>query len=340
MYDVYFFEAFAEEAEHIKKHMPSGIKAGFTRETIQESNFASAKTPPASLISIRTQSRIPQIWEPHIKGVLSRSTGYDHLLQYLETFACGYLPLYCVRAVAEQAMLLWTALLRKLPRQVAQLRTFDRDGITGHEVKGKNLLVVGVGRIGYETYKIGEALGMKCLGVDGVKAYPDVRYADIETAIRTANVIVCAMSLTPASRNYFTYELFKKAPRGVIFINVSRGECAPTAILLKLLKEAHLGGVGLDVYEDEYLIAPAFRKRKTDTARAEKSPSLTALKSLLAHENVICTPHNGFNTFEAVERKSADSVRQALHFLKYGKFLWEVPTALQNPYKLIKRMLR
>lgn len=320
MYDVYFFEAFAEEAEHIKKHMPPGIKAGYTRETIQESDSASAKTPPAALISVRTQSRIPKTWEPHVKGLVSRSTGYDHLLPYLDKFQCGYLPLYCVRAVAEQAMLLWTALLRKLPRQVVQLRTFDRDGITGYEVKEKNLLVVGVGRIGYETYKIGEALGMKCLGVDEVKTYPDVRYANIETGIKTTDVIVCAMSLTPASRNYFTYELFKEAPRGVIFVNVSRGECAPTSILLKLLKEAHLGGVGLDVYEDEYLIAPAFRKYTT-----EKHPSLITLKSLLHHENVICTPHNGFNTFEAVERKSADSVQQVLHFLKHGKFIWEVP---------------
>ena len=64
------------------------------------------------------------------------------------------------RAVAEQAILLVMALLRKLPQQTQQFPRFHRDGLTGHECAGKKLLVVGVGNIGSEVVRIGQALGM------------------------------------------------------------------------------------------------------------------------------------------------------------------------------------
>jgi D-lactate dehydrogenase len=124
--------------------LPPQISAGYTDATIQEAGHAS---PPARLVSIRTQSQIPLAWAPELDAILSRSTGYDHLAAYAATteapLALGFLPLYCHRAVAEQAMLLWMALLRRLPRQIAQFRTFHRDGITGGECAGRTLVVVG-----------------------------------------------------------------------------------------------------------------------------------------------------------------------------------------------------
>ena len=117
--DVFFFEAFEEEAEAFKQYLPSQIKAGFAWETIQEYNV---QEPPAPLVSIRTQSKIPIAWAPELSGILSRSTGYDHIQIYLHNCRkhvyCGYLPLYCNRAVAEQSMLMWMSLLRKLPQQI------------------------------------------------------------------------------------------------------------------------------------------------------------------------------------------------------------------------------
>ncbi len=110
--DVFFYEAFAEEAEYLQQYLPSGIAAEFTWKTVQEYGTAE---PPAGLISIRTQSVIPLSWAAKLAGILSRSTGYDHLEKYQEqgnyNLPCGYLPAYCSRAVAEQAMLMWMALL-------------------------------------------------------------------------------------------------------------------------------------------------------------------------------------------------------------------------------------
>ena len=140
---VHFFDAFEEEAAELGRLLPPGIEAGWTSGTIQESGLAA---PPAPLISIRTQSTIPADWAGALEGVLSRSTGYEHLAAYRARhrpgLPCGYLPRYCARAVAEHALLLWGALARKLPLQLRRFATFSRDGLTGRELQGRTLLVV------------------------------------------------------------------------------------------------------------------------------------------------------------------------------------------------------
>src|SRR5262245_16161504 len=110
MNDVYFYEAFTEEAEALRRLLPADIDAGYTEETIQETGHMS---PPRRIVSTRTQSVIPTEWAPQIDALLSRSTGFDHMLAYAAKVspvpAMGYVPLYCQRAVAEQAALLWMA---------------------------------------------------------------------------------------------------------------------------------------------------------------------------------------------------------------------------------------
>ena len=147
----------------LRQLLPATIDAGYTDHTIQEAGHAA---PPSKLISIRTQSTLPLVWATEIEAVLSRSTGYDHLAAYVKAIgrplAFGYLPLYCHRAVAEHAMLLWMALLRRLPLQMRQFAAFHRDGLTGAECAGRTLVVVGIGHIGGEVCRIGRALGIAC----------------------------------------------------------------------------------------------------------------------------------------------------------------------------------
>lgn len=301
---VYFYEAFTEEVAALKQYLPGHVAAGFTWKTIQESGDAA---PPAPLISIRTQSVIPPDWQ--LAGVLSRTTGYDHLMDC--AVPCGYLPLYCNRAVAEQAMLLWMALLRKLPQQLAHFATFNRDGLTGTECAGKNLLVVGVGHVGSEVVKIGCGLGMNVRRVDIIPERADTR---IEEGLPWADIIVCAMNLTRQNVGYFNYGRLKQAKPAALFINIARGELSPTADLARLLDEGHLGGVALDVYENEKELAVALRAGRGSFP-------------LAGRPNVICTPHNAFNTAEAVARKAQQSVDSVLTFLQHGHFPWPVPAS-------------
>ena len=319
--DIFFFEAFKEEQTALKKFNANQFTAGYSWKTIQE---YAAKEPPADIISVRTQSQIPHEWAGKIKAILTRSTGFDHLTEYCretgaEKLKYGYLPLYCNRAVAEQALTLWMALLRKLPRQVSNFQSFKRDGITGRETAGRNLLVVGVGNIGSEIVKIGQGLGMNVNGVDPLEKFDFVNYASYEEAAPQADIIVAAMDLNPNSEKYFDYAKLKHAKPGAIFINIARGELSPLDGLLRLLEENHLSALGMDVYENEKLIGPAMRGEiSADT------PQLQALKKLAELDNVIFTPHNAFNTSEAVERKSEQSIQQLKEFKKTGNFIWNI----------------
>lgn len=319
--DVFFYEAFEEEAESLKSFLPDSCRAGFTWKTIQEYG---AEEPPAPIISVRTQSAIPAAWAPDLDAILSRSTGYDHLRAYREKttnkVAFGYLPLYCHRTVAEQGMLMWMALARKLNAQQAHFHKFHRDNLTGHEIKGKTLLVVGVGNIGYELVQIGKGLGMRVLCVDLAENHPEETYVSIETGLGEADIVACSMDLTDSNRGYFHYDLLKKGKKGQLFVNVSRGELSPSVDLLRLLEEGQLGGVGLDAYNEEKALAHSLRE-----GVPSDNPEVQATIALSQHPQGICTPHNAFNTEESVKRKSEQSIQQVVHFLENGTFIWHAP---------------
>ncbi|MBL7066321.1 MAG: hydroxyacid dehydrogenase [Candidatus Marinimicrobia bacterium] len=320
-YDFYFYEAFEEEWELISAYLSSSIRAGYTDKTIRESGD---NIPPAKIISTRTQSIIPDNWLTRVSGLLTRSTGFDYFqsLKHLSPLSVqfGYLPLYCARAVAEQAILLWMALWRKLPQQTAQFKTFHRDGLTGRESRGKSLLVVGVGNIGYEVVQIGRGLDMIVRGIDIVRKYSDVDYVDFDEALPDANIIVSAMNLTPENTGYFHYDRMKKGKPGVLFINVARGEQSPPSDLKRLLDDGTLGGIAMDVYPFEDELGAALRMNSKI-----KNEELKIIQTLSRYSNVIMTPHNAFNTTESVERKAEQSVQQVQHFLETDKFLWNVP---------------
>jgi D-lactate dehydrogenase len=211
------------------------------------------------------------------------------------------------------------ALLRKLSQQITNFKQFNRDGLTGKECQSKKLLVVGVGHIGSEVVKIGESLGMEVFGVDLKKKYDFVNYFSLEEVLGKADVIVCAMNLTAENTGYFSYSRLKQARKGVIFINIARGEMSPSLDLLRLVEEGHLGGLALDVYNQESELAVALRKQSPIS-----SQEIRANMVLRSKENVILTPHNAFNTEESVRRKARQSVQQILHFFEHKAFQWEV----------------
>ncbi len=315
--DVFFYEAFEEEAEELQRLLGGGlVTCDYTSRTIQEAGHI---FPPARLISIRTQSVIPAAWADKLDGILSRSTGYDHLSAYLKNIQsplpCGYLEEYATRAVAEQAIMLMMTLLRKLPRQMCMFCSFDRDGLTGQECAGKNLLVVGVGRIGSEIAVIAEGLGMNVKGIDLVRKYPDINYIDKSQGIRWADIIICAMNLTEENRGYFSCESLGQAKKGFIFINIARGEHAVTADLLKLLKDGRLGALGLDVYENEPSVAVSLRNPLESESR-----EAAIIREMMKYPNVVFTPHNAFNTREAVRRKARFTADQIMYFLEHQDF--------------------
>jgi D-lactate dehydrogenase len=300
-YDAVFYEAFKEEAAVLESCLPKGHRYLFTWKTIQESGHES---PPARVVSTRTQSKIPLEWASRLDGLLTRSTGYDHISDYLER--CGaklkaaYLPEYAARAVAEQAMILWSSCSRLLKLQISQFDSFLRDGLTGNEIKGKTIVVAGVGRIGSQVVDIAKGLGMDAIGIDikpssELERKYSLRYLSWEEALPLADVFVCALPLTSRTKGLLDMALLSKIKRGAIFVNISRGEISPSEILLKLLNDGVLAGVGLDVYDHEKEIAAILRDGKTRGEIPEAArPGVEAVLALRSHPRAILLPHNAF----------------------------------------------
>lgn len=328
-YDVVFYEAFEEEEEELKKHLPKGKNYYFTWRTIQEAGHSH---PPAKIVSIRTQSIIPLEWGDQLTALIARSTGYDHLTAYLNAIEndvpAAYLPDYAARAVAEQAMLLWTALIRNLPEQQEAVKTFCRDGLTGRELVNKTITIAGVGRIGSQIADVAKGLKMKVIGVDiAPNKKLGIKYVSMEEGISLADIFVCALPLTDITAGMLNRKLLKKLPKGAIFVNIARGEIAPPEDLLHLMRKGIIGGIGLDVYDCEKDVAAVLRDGADPgkISDIENLNSVAASLELIKHPHVITTPHNAFNTVESVERKSIHTAQNVAAFLQKGKFLTPIP---------------
>jgi D-lactate dehydrogenase len=129
------------------------------------------------------------------------------------------------------------------------------------------------------------------------------------------------MNLTDQNRGFFNASRLAQTRRKPILVNIARGEFTPAIVLEAALNEGVLSGVALDVYHEESTLAPALRSGN----HAALTPDNHALLRLRERHDVLLTPHNAFNTLEAVERKSEQSVRTLLHFRQTGQFLWPLP---------------
>jgi phosphoglycerate dehydrogenase-like enzyme len=129
------------------------------------------------------------------------------------------------------------------------------------ELKGRTLLVVGLGGIGTEVARRASALGMKVIAVrnSGTAGPPFVSEVGLTKDLRAfagrADVIVDTLPLTPDTKGLFDRALFDAAKRGALFVNVGRGGTVVTADLVEALKDGRLGGAGLDVTDPEPLPA-------------------------------------------------------------------------------------
>jgi len=124
-----------------------------------------------------------------------------------------------------------------------------------------------------------------------------------------------SLPLTKKTEGLLDYKMLKIAKPGLHFINISRGEVSPLKDLKKLLHEDVLGGLSLDVYPNEAKLAHAMR-----TETSGKTADLKIIQELSKKDQVLFTPHNAFNTQEALEQKASLSAEAVVNFLKKGKF--------------------
>jgi D-3-phosphoglycerate dehydrogenase len=206
--------------------------------------------------------------------------------------------------VAEHCFGLMIALAKHFWPHLRSTKKGEWKRITGNELYGKKIAVLGVGRIGKEIIKRAKSFDMKSIGYDiywdenFAKEYDVPRAATVLDAVRDADVVTLHMNLDDKNRGMFNKDLLSKMKKGSYLINTARGGLVSEKDIAEACKSGHLGGYATDVLDKEPPAADhPFREI----------------------DNIIVTPHVGSRTFESVERQAMRAVLNLVNFLKGDK---------------------
>ncbi|MBC9251759.1 hydroxyacid dehydrogenase [Pseudomonas alcaligenes] len=230
-----------------------------------------------------------------------RSAGYNHVdLKAAQRLGLAVVrvPAYSPHAVAEHAAALILALNRRLPRAFNRTREgdFSLHGLTGFDLHGKTVGVIGAGKIGLCFARIMAGFGCQVLVQD---PYPvsglgelGARQVELDELIGSSDIISLHCPLTDSSHHLINAQRLAQMKRGAMLINTGRGAVVDTPALVEALKSGQLGYLGLDVYEEE---AELFFEDRSDQPLQDD-----VLARLLSFPNVIVTAHQAFLTHEAL----------------------------------------
>ncbi len=229
---------------------------------------------------------------PNLKLIACRSTGYDNVdldeCKKRNITVCN-VPSYGEHTVAEFTFALLLALSRKIidcDKRVRETKGFSKNGLTGFDLQGKTLGVIGTGKIGRHVIRIAKGFDMNVMAYD---AFPRVElqsqlgftYAPLDAVLSVSDIVTLHVPALRETQHMINAEALANMKSGTYIINTSRGAVIDTQALITALKSGHIAGAGLDVLEDE---------------------AGPVSEELLNLKNVIITPHNAFDTKEAVER--------------------------------------
>ncbi len=201
-------------------------------------------------------------------------------------------------AVAEHTLMLMLACAKRLPAQDAAARAGDwsfRKRTNAFELKGKTVLIIGMGRIGRQVAPLCAAFGMRVIGYDPHAHFDGVERADdLEVALAQADIVTIHTPMLPETDGMIGAAELARMKRGGILINCARGGVADEPALIDALKSGHLAMLGTDVLVTEPMLAS---------------------DPLLALPNVIATPHTGAMTAESARAMATISAQNILDHL-------------------------
>jgi D-lactate dehydrogenase len=350
-YDIIHFEALGMESQYLEQEIQHSITAGklpadhsylVTADTVQDYLRKSSNNSLPEIISLKGHSKIPDWYlEGKKKNIICRAAGYDPVEHLGLTVNLTSLREYCVNAVAQTAIRFLYATTGNLNCYTAATPIFDRKTVPSFLELGphRTATVFGVGRIGKRIYELLEANGLTAQAVDIrekelSKQYGgSVRFVSAKEAMATSDIIISGMNLTKDPSHpfynvgYFSEELFSHATKPLIFINVTRGDIAPEAILLNLYQQGKLTGIGIDAFSEEGEFSD-FIKGKTETSNKDHLAGKTLVEmSLSRNENIYVQPHQGFNSDIAAGQKAAESIKHLIYWYAHGKkgFFEQIP---------------
>ena len=265
---------------------------------------------------------------PNLKMIATRSTGMDHIdCPECENrkIKVANVPVYGSHSVAEYAMALLLAITKKIvvAHQSVENGEFSPEGLTGVDLVGKTLGVVGVGKIGQNVVAMARGFGMNVLGVEHFQDEKlakklGFKYVDLETCLKESDFVTLHVPSIPETFHLINRNNIKLMKPGSYLVNTCRGPVVESEALVWALNNKTLAGVGLDVIEEESEvenISVVTSKRMTN----EELKEIVSFHMLRDRDDVVFTPHNAFNTKEAIERIVKTTVDNIELFIKENK---------------------
>lgn len=312
-YEVPVAQAFAER---------EGIFVDFCKENLSLaaiSSLAGFDGVTAMEIARVDPEIFPALAKIGIKQIAQRTAGfdmYDLVAAKNAGIIISNIPSYSPETIAEYAVAGALSLIRHFPaiskRVAAQNFTWEQS-IMSRPVKNMTVAIIGTGRIGALTGQIFSGFGARILGFD---LYPNknlhfLRYEDsIEAAVRDADIVSLHMPGSAENHHIFDAKMLAHFKPGAILVNAARGAVLDTGALLGALDSGHIAGAVIDTYEFE---GPYFTHDWRGKTLEDQN-----LARLLAHENVILTPHIAFFSDEAVKNLVEGGLQATMDVIKTG----------------------
>lgn len=254
---------------------------------------------------------VDKLYEMGVKMIALRCAGFNNV----DTRACFgkihvfRVPAYSPYAVAEHAMALLLSLNRHINRAYIRTRDFNFSlaGLTGFDLYGKTIGIIGTGKIGKIFANICRGFGMKILAYD---KFPDqnadLEYVPLSQLLQQSDVISLHCPLNDETFHMVNRDNIQQMKENVVIINTSRGGLIDTEALIEGIKSGHIYGAGLDVYEEE---GDLFYEDMSGHVIQDDT-----LIRLIAMPNVIVTSHQAYLTHEALDNIAATTVNNILTF--------------------------
>ena len=260
-----------------------------------------------------------------VKAVLLRCAGFNNVdMKYakgkLHVFR---VPAYSPYAVAEHAMALLLTSIRRIHKAYNRTRdfNFNLSGLTGFDLHGKTIGIIGTGKIGRVFIDICLGFGMKVLAYDkypnsDLASKPGVKYVSLNELFVGSDIISLHCPLTEETYHLINKETIALCKDKVVILNTSRGALVDAEALLEGIKTRKIGAACLDVYEEE---ADFFFEDFSGHILDDD-----VLARLISMPNVIVTSHQAFLTNEALENIAETTINNFVGFMKNGDYTNEV----------------
>lgn len=318
-----FFEVAGWERDLLKESFPEAILIEEKLSLKNVNQYLSGEIISSFVYSELNREVLEKL--PNLKFIATRSTGFDHIDQDYcreKGILISNVPEYGSRTVAEHTFALILTLTKKIYQSINQTKNFDfnHDNIRGIDLFGKTLGIIGLGKIGLEVLKIARGFGMKILVYnrsqqEELREKYQFNYVDLKTLLSESNIVSLHTPYTKETHHLINKENINSFKRGSFLINTARGGLIDTEAIILGLENGILEGVGLDVLEEEKELVDEIEVLTSVYKKDVDLKTIVLNHVLVNHPRVIITPHNAFNTKEALERITKTAISNVKSYL-------------------------